>query len=114
MIEKTLLDYLSGTLDFGVYMEVPEAPGSTEYILIEKTGESEEDFVCRATFAIQSYADSMYRAAEINSAVKQAMDEVTKETSVTKAILNSDYNFTDTSQKKYRYQAVYELVYFRR
>ena len=26
--------------------------------------------------------------------------------------LNSDYNFTDTTTKRYRYQAVYDLVYF--
>lgn len=114
MIEKTLLDYLSAALEVGVYLEAPEDPEDTEYVLLEKTGESEEDFVCRATFAIQSYADSMYTAAELNSEVKRAMDEIALETQIAKAALNGDYNFTDTSQKKYRYQAVYELVYFRR
>lgn len=114
MIEKTLLDYLSAALEVDVYLEVPEDPEDTEYVLLEKTGESEENFVCRATFAIQSYADSMYTAAELNKEVKRAMDEIALEPQIAKAALSSDYNFTDTSQKKYRYQAVYELVYFRR
>ena len=31
---------------------------------------------------------------------------------VSKAKLNSDYNYTDTAKKRYRYQAVYEVIYF--
>ena len=32
-------------------------------------------------------------------------------TNIFKSSLNSDYNFTDTSTKKYRYQAVYDIYY---
>ena len=27
--------------------------------------------------------------------------------------LNSDYNFTDTAAKRYRYQAVFDVTYYR-
>jgi hypothetical protein len=30
---------------------------------------------------------------------------------VTKVTLNSNYNFTDTTTKEYRYQAVFDLYY---
>lgn len=32
---------------------------------------------------------------------------------ISKCTLNSDYNYTDTARKKYRYQAVYDIVYFK-
>ena len=31
---------------------------------------------------------------------------------ISRARLNSDYNFTDPAKKHYRYQAVFDLVYF--
>ena len=31
---------------------------------------------------------------------------------ISKCQLNSDYNYTDTTRKKYRYQAVYDMVHF--
>jgi len=44
--------------------------------------------------------------------VKQAMCDIADESEVCKCSLNSDYNFTDTATKKYRYQAVFDLVHF--
>ena len=32
-------------------------------------------------------------------------------TAVLSSKLNSDYNFTDTTKKSYRYQAIYDLVF---
>ena len=40
-----------------------------------------------------------------------AMDNIISLDSISKSKLNSDYNFTDTTKKQYRYQAVYDLVY---
>lgn len=62
--------------------------------------------------AIQSYAPSMYEAARLNERVKAAMDSAAELDAVSASRLNSDYNFTDTTTKRYRYQAVYDLVYF--
>lgn len=110
MIEKIVLDYLNDTLDVPVYMEVPERPPQ-KFVLIEKTGSSTENYINSATLALQSYADSLYSAAVLNETVKGAMDNIIMIDSVSKSKLNTDYNFTDTSKKKYRYQAVYDLVY---
>ena len=110
MIEKIVLDYLSENLNVPAYMEMPERQPE-RFVLIEKTGGSVEDFVHSATLALQSYAESMYEAAALNEEVKKAMDNIIILDSVSKSQLNTDYNFTDTKKKKYRYQAVYDLVY---
>lgn len=111
MIEKIILDYLSTALDVPVYMEAPEnAPES--YVLTEKTGSSENNHIKEATLAIQSIAPSLYKAACLNELVKDAMDKSISLGSIAKAKRNSDYNFTDTTTKSYRYQAVYDVVYY--
>ena len=110
MIEKIVLDYLSENLNVPAYMEMPERQPE-RFVLIEKTGGSVEDFVHSATLALQSYAESMYEAAALNEEVKKAMDNIIILDSVSKSQLNTGYNFTDTTKKKYRYQAVYDLVY---
>lgn len=117
MIEKIILDYLSGELSpLPVFMETPagtpEDPIPEEYVLIEKTGSSETNLIPSAVFAFQSVSSkSLYRAAEINEDVKGAMFTVRALPEVSRAQLNSDYNFTDTRTKQYRYQAVYDITY---
>lgn len=110
MIEKIVLDYLKDCMAVPVYMERPETEPD-EYVLIEKTGSLTENYIHSATFAMQSYANSMYAAAELNEKVKKAMNDIIVLNNISKSKLNSDYNFTDTAKKKYRYQAVYDLFY---
>ncbi len=111
MIEKLLRDYLEDALGLPVRLEEePELP--EEYILIEKTGSGESDWIKTATFAIQSYSESLYGAMQLNEKVKEAMRDMTRLDEICKVSLNSDYNFTDTSKKKYRYQAVYQITHY--
>lgn len=109
MIEKIILDYLNKVLDVPVYMERP-AQKPDRYVLIEKTGGSEKSHIQTATLALQSYAESLYQAAVLNELLKGAMMESITLPQVSRAKLNSDYNYTDTTKKEYRYQAVYDLV----
>lgn len=109
-IEKTVLDYLAAQLTpIPVYMEVPEDPPAT-MVIIEKTGGGERDKIKTATLAIQSYAPTLFEASQLNETVKLAIGSVDI-TSLFAAKLNSDYNYTDTSTKKYRYQAVFDFYY---
>lgn len=111
MVEKLILDYLTETLDVPVHMEKPEPPPDS-YVLIEKTGSSQGNRVNHATLAVQSYAPTLYEAAELNEQVKKAMDSLAYLPQVGSSRLNSDYNFTDTTNKTYRYQAVYDLTHY--
>lgn len=109
MIETIVLDYLKKRLGVPVYMERP-AQKPERYVLLEKTGGSERNHIERATLALQSCAESLYQAAVLNTLLKEAMREIITLPQVSRAELNSDYNFTDTTKKEYRYQAVYDLV----
>lgn len=110
MIELTIYNYLKSALGTPVYFEIPEdAP--EQFVLLEKTGSSRNNRIDSATFAIQSYAETMYKAAQLNDRVKAAMDAMPYTENVGRVALNSDYNYTDTTSKRYRYQAVYDLTY---
>lgn len=111
MIEQTIYEYLGEKLSVKVYLEEePDTPD--EYVLIEKTAGGKVNYISRATVAIQSYAKSLYRASEINEDVKNAMEEIVTLDEISRCTLNSDYNYTDTTRKKYRYQAVFDIVHY--
>lgn len=111
MIEKIVIDYLKDSLEIEVYGEFPENPPGS-FLIAEKTGGRREEMIDFATIAIQSYAPTLYSAAELNLRVKAAMEDIVDLPSVNEAELNSDYNFTDLSMKRYRYQAVYEITHY--
>lgn len=114
MIEKIILDYLGAALtDVSCMMEVPPEGLTLPCVVIQKTGSSKKNHLYSATFAIQSYADSRYNAALLNERVKAAMDTAHENLdSVTASALNSDYDYTDTTTKNYRYQAVYDIHHY--
>lgn len=115
MIELTVLNYLQTALttsdgSIPVYAEMPvEMP--TTFVVLEKTGSGRNNRIDNATIAIKSYAPTLYEAASLNETVKAHMDEMANNTTVFRCKLNSDYNYTDTSLKRYRYQAVYDIYY---
>lgn len=109
MVEKKVLDWLETQLSVPVYMERPvTVPAS--YVLVEKTGSSMENYIYSATIVVQSYAASLLGAAQLNELVKAAMLAMIERGDVSSVKLNSDYNYTDTATKSYRYQAVFDVV----
>lgn len=115
MIELTVIQYLTNLLNgIPVYAEIPEEMPDT-FVVVEKTGSSRDNHINAATIAIQSYAPSMYDAAALNETIKTHMDALPYAQGVSQTVfrskLNSDYNYTDTSIKRYRYQAVYDLTF---
>lgn len=111
MIEAVILNYLNQRLGVPAYMEAPEKR-VREYVLIEKTGSGAENHICSAVFAIQSISDSLLHAAQLNERVKAAMETISEMDEICRAVLNSDYNYTDTSSKEYRYQAVFDVIHY--
>ena len=112
MIEKTIYDYLDRKLSTDVHMQRPEDP-ATEYVLIEKTGSSKENHISRATMAFQSCAGTLYAAATLNETVKAAIESMPGELAEIGSVqLNSDYNYSDTASKQYRYQAIYVITHY--
>lgn len=111
MIEITLYDYLKTMLDVPVYMEIPaEKPQS--YVVIEKTGSSLKHWLYTSMFAIQSYAQTLLGAAELNEAVRTAMLAADSLPDISRVDLNSDYNYTEPGTAQYRYQAVFDIYHY--
>lgn len=111
MIELIIKNHLDQVLNTLVFFEYPEnAPEF--FVLIEKTSSGRNNRLDNSTFVFQSYAPSMYEAAELNEKVKFAVDSLIELSEISKVRLNSDYNFTDITRKKYRYQAVYDIYHY--
>ena len=111
MIEKTLLDYLNSVLDDPVYMAYPDnAP--ERFFVLEKTGGNRVNHIAYATFALQSYGGTLYATAAMNLVGINAMLGAVELDEVSSVSLNSDYNFADTTRKRNRYQAVFNLTHY--
>ena len=112
MIEEILYNYLGDSLSAPVYLEIPKDYPST-FFVIEKTGGAWVNHIKSATVAIKSYAQSMYDAAEMNEELKAVMlNDILELPEIASVKLNSDYNFTDTTTKQYRYQAVFDIKHY--
>lgn len=112
MIEKTILDYLNSELEYPIYAEIPKDKPERFYVL-EKTGGNTTNFIDEASIALQSYAPSMYEASVLNEALKDKMELMIQLDTISRVYLNSDYNFTDSATKQYRYQANYIVTYYK-
>ena len=112
MIELTVLNYLKETLtDVTVTTEIRQGLGDT-FVYLEKTGGSMSDRLPSSKIAVQSWAGSLYDAMVLNERVKEAMLNLPSVRNVSACSLNSDYNFTDTTTKHPRYQAVFDVVHY--
>lgn len=111
MIERVILDHLKATLPDPVYMHFPQNAPERLYVL-ERTGGRRENQIAYATFALQSYGGSLFSTAEMNLAGINAMLDAVSLDAVSSVALNSDYNFTDTTRKRERYQAVFDITHY--
>ena len=112
MIEKIGLEYLQEAVQTPCYMEVPADEPAEAFIVIEKIGSGRANQINSASFAIQSYAPTLYEAAELNDAVKAAMLEIICLDDIARVFLDSDYVFNNTATKSRRYQAIFDLTYY--
>ena|SRR5690625_3680538 len=111
MIELIILEHLKAKLPEHVDLEKPNS-SLGNYVVFEKTSGGKSNHLPSATFAFQSYGKSLYEAVELNNRVKEAVESLIELDEIRGLDLNSDYNFTDTTTKEYRYQAVYDIRYY--
>lgn len=111
MIDVILKTYLETVLDAPVYMEIP-ARKPNEFYILERMGGSEENFIKSSQFVIQSYAETLYRAAVMDEEAIAAMANAVTVEDVISTSLNSHYNYTDTASKQYRYQALFDIQHY--
>lgn len=110
IIEKKIYDYLKSKLPVHVGMERPQDPPES-YVIIERVGGNESNYISQATIAIKSIAPTLFRAASLDHDVVTAMRDFATVDNVSSCSLNADTNFTDTTTKEYRYQSTYIIAY---
>lgn len=110
-IELRLREHLEAALGLPVLFERPTLLPPA-FVLAERLGGGQETGLCTARLALQSYAGSLLAAMQLNERVKAAMAGFAERDDVCRAELESDCNFTDPETKRYRYQAVYEVLYY--
>ncbi len=117
MVENLIIEYLNNHEDiaFHVYGDTPRSPrdGDFCYYLVQKTGSTNRNHIHTAQVAIQSYGTSKAQASTMNENMVGVMFGIVANPSVSACRLNSDYDFTDTAKRRYRYQAVFDITYTR-
>ena len=112
MVETAVQEYLADALAVPVYLDTPPDPAD-EYVSIERVGSSRSNMINTYRLAVQSYGARKFTAAELNENVKRAMLSGLSDLEEFGGVyLESDYDYTDTSTKRYRYQAVFNVVYY--
>ena len=111
MIEKTILDYVAAALPVPVRMEIPANP-VTRFVVLKRSGEGRENLVEGALLIADSYAESLLEAAKLNEQVKSVLDDLDTLDEISNVHLSTDYPVFDTGNKRYRYQAVYEINHY--
>lgn len=109
-IESVAIEYLSGAVNVPVSGDVPH-PMPARFVTVERTGGGRTNKISRATLAVQSWAMTRDEAAELNETVKTAMLNFISQNNISRCELDSDYNYTDEETERFRYQALFDLVY---
>ena len=92
------------------YMQIPEVE-TLPFVAMQNIGESGTRFVKDVTISFQSYADTLYKAAELNEKVKEAVYNMVSVKNISAVSLNSSSYQPDTRYKRYRYQALFVITY---
>lgn len=112
MIEVTLKERLSASLGVPVVLELPSPLPERPFILLDKTGTTTAIGYGTASFAVQSWADTLYHAAALNERVKAALQTLEERDDIAAVDIQTDYNFTDPAAKRYRYQLVAAVTFY--
>ena len=110
ILEKKIIEYLSPLLSVPVVTETPE-DDTASYVRIERVGRAIRNRVTTDSIAFQSYGATMLDAAELDEEVQGCMEGFISLDEISSVTLQSNYNATDTSNLKYRYQCIYDIVY---
>lgn len=111
MIETTIRNFVSDALQVPVRMEIPANPPA-RFVVLKRSGEGRENLVEGALLIADSYAESMLEASKLNEQVKSVLDDLDTLDEISSVQLSTDYPVIDTGNKRYRYQAVYEINHY--
>lgn len=110
-IEQKVKQYLEDKLHIPTRLQYPEELPDT-FIVIQRTGGNEENFISHASLSIASIAPSLYEAMEMDHKVLLAMRTIADGITITGCRYNGGGNWTDPTSGQYRYRSYYEINYY--
>lgn len=110
ILEAIIIQYLNDVLDVPVYAEEPDNK-VLPYVVLEQTSTDKENLIVFAAIAFDSYADTKIDAINLNNEVISAMEGFDSVMNVSRSELNTSYNNTDTTTKRYCYSCSFDVVY---
>lgn len=110
IIEKKLIKFLNDRLSVPAYAE-REANPPDKYVIIERVGMTESNFVTVGTFTFRSVAPTLIEAAELDAEVHKVMRDFAEIDNVFSVSLNASTNYTNPTTEEYRYQSTYLINY---
>lgn len=111
MIEDILTAYLSKKLSAPVFMGEKPSNRPIEYVVIQKIDSGRINHIDAATFSIFSYSSTLYKAAQLNALVKEAMFAMTELENVSSSKLGGGSQYIDKQTKEYGYECIFNLYY---
>lgn len=111
MIEIVVKDYLESKMDMPVHFEFPKNPPK-QMLVINVEIEPRENFLDSAIVVVDSYGPSLLEAASLNDSVRKALDGLVSLPNVSSSKRGVSYPLVDTTNKRYRYQAVQNITYY--
>lgn len=111
MIEVAVQHHLSQQLDIPAYMEFPEDPPDC-FIVIRKINSERKNHIDTSMILVESYAKTLYETALLNERVKIAMDKLSELDAISCSERAGDYPNFDSTNKRYRYQAVQNITHY--
>lgn len=115
MIEEIVIDYLRDTFpDEIVSAEVP-SPMPPRFITVEKTGSQQIGIgLFQSTVAVQSWETegNKLEAARLSERVCEALRSLPDVSDEVTRARGADYDFTETTVKRPRYQALFTFTHY--
>lgn len=111
-IEVIVLRILAARLPEQIYAEYPPDPPAAFFVL-DKLADREARFVNTASFALQAYAPTKLAAARLIAGAREALDALLMLPEVSRMQPENEAPFPDTRTKAYRYQATFDVTYYR-
>lgn len=110
MIEVTVKQYLESKLNTPIYLEEPKTKPS-EYTVLRIIDNGRIDQIDACTFDIISYSTTLFKAADLNRKVKDAMYGIIELDNVSSSKCGGGGQAINQVTKQYAYECIFNLYY---
>lgn len=111
-IEATIIEYLSDSIDVPVSADVPKNRPE-EFITIERVGGQVDGLVMdHANIVVQAWTQNRFSASELIESIDTILLNLNIN-NITNIERTTVYNFPDPDYSMARYQAEYEVIFYK-